>query len=145
MNVKGYLYSINGIIEQMFLFERVIEMKINKQMKQVGNIKDRGSTKWQGMFLTEHVQMLREWREEDKLVPKPDLDEWDLQYIQEELEIAMKRKCEVRIQSWKDGKYHYHKGTIEAMDINSKTVVYDDPFGLHRLPVEEITAINLLD
>lgn len=120
-------------------------MKINKQMKQVGNIKDRGAIKWQGMFLTEHVQMLREWGEEDKKILKPGLNEWDLQAIQEELEIAMKRKCEVRIQSWKDDKFHYHKGTIEDMDFQSKTIVYEDPFGLHRLLVEEITAINLLD
>lgn len=129
----------------MFYKKGVVEVKVNKQMKQVGNIKDRGAIKWQGMFLTEHVQMLRDWREEDKKIPKPDLNEWDLQAIQEELEIAMKRKCEVRIQSWKDDKFHYHKGTIEDIDFQSKTIVYDDPFGQHRLLVEEITAINLLD
>lgn len=120
-------------------------MKINKQMKQVEDIKDRGAIKWQGMFLTEHVQMLRNWREEDKKIPKPDLNEWDLQAIQEELEIAMKRKCEIRIQSWKDDKFHYHKGTIEDIDFQSKTIVYDDPFVQQRLLVEEITAIDLQD
>lgn len=120
-------------------------MKINKHMKQVGDIKDRGTTKWQGMFLTEHVQMLRDWKEEDKLVPKPNLNEWDLQSIQEELDIGMKRKCEVVIQSWKDGKFHYHRGTIENIDVKNKTLIYDDAFGLRRLPVEEIVAINILE
>ncbi|MGK7378040.1 hypothetical protein ACSFXN_09355 [Planococcus sp. 1R117A] len=44
-------------------------MKINKNMRRVGDIKDRGSIKWQGMFLTEHVQMLRDPVEEDKYIP----------------------------------------------------------------------------
>lgn len=120
-------------------------MKINKHMKQVRDIKDRGNIKWQGMFLTEHVQMLREWKEEDNRIRKPELDEWDLRFIQEELELALKSKGEVRIQSWKDYKYHYHRGTIEGIDPQSRTIIYDDPFGLHRLPIDEIVAISSLE
>ena len=119
-------------------------MKLNKHMKQVGDIKDRGSIKWQGMFLPEHVEMLRDWKEESKRIPKPELDEWDLRFIQEEVEIAMKSKSEVLIQSWKEHKFHYHRGTIEDMDPQRREILYDDPFGLHRLPIDEIVAISIV-
>lgn len=64
-------------------------MKVNKHMKQVGDIKDRGIIKWQGMMLTEHVEMIRAWYEENKHDVKPDLNEYDLQLLQEELVLAM--------------------------------------------------------
>lgn len=119
--------------------------KANKHLKQVGNIKDRGAIKWQGMFLPEHVEMIRAWREEDNRVDKPELDEWDLQAIQEELELSIKRRCEVQIQIWKDWKFHYHTGSIEEMDFKTKSITYRDSFGLHRLPVDQIISITQID
>lgn len=120
-------------------------MKRNKHLQVTGDIKDRGKTKWQGLMLPEHQQLIQEWYEEDDQIAKPDLTEEDMQLIQEELELAMTRKCEVLIKSWKDNKIHYHQGTIEEMDSQSRTIVYDDPFGLSRLPVDEIVAVLMID
>ena len=120
-------------------------MKVNKHFKQSGEYKDRGIIKWQGMFLTEHVEMIRAWREEDNRVDKPELDEWDLQAIQEELELSIKRKCEVRIQIWKEWKFYYYTGIIEDMEFKNKTITYRDTFGLHRLSVGEIISIDILE
>lgn len=120
-------------------------MKINKHMKQVGEIKDRGIIKWQGLFLTEHVEMIKAWREEDNRIAKPELDEYDLQTLQEEMELSMKRRCEVKIQIWKEWKFQYHIGTIEDMDFKTKTIIYRDSFGLHRLPVHAIISIDILE
>lgn len=120
-------------------------MKMNKHLKQVGETKDRGMIKWQGMMLTEHVKLISEWREEDNRVPIPELDEWDLQAIQEELELSIKRKCEVQIQIWKDWEFHNYIGIIEKIDFRTKTITYKDSLGLHRLLVGNITSIDILE
>lgn len=120
-------------------------MKPNKHLKFKGDLKDRGLIKWRGMMLTEHVTLLNEWYDEDNQDQKPELDEFDLQLIQEEMELAMKSKCTVKIKSWKDKKYHFHIGTIEKMDLSSRSIVYADPYGEHRLPFDEIVGVLLID
>lgn len=117
--------------------------KINRQMKQVGNIKDRGNIKWQGMFLSEHVQMLRDLAEEDKRVPKPNLDQYDMQLISEEMDLAMKRKCYIIIHTWRDGKITRHHGMIGSIDIKSRVLILEDPFKDHRLNLDEIVSVNM--
>lgn len=114
-------------------------------MKQIADIKDRGIIKWQGMFLTEHVEMIRAWRDEDSRVARPDLNEFDLQLIQEEVEIAMKRRCHVQIQTWKDSKFYYHEGVIEEIDFRNKVIVYNDSVKNRRVPVAEIVSINITE
>lgn len=120
-------------------------MKINKHLKQVGNIKDRGKIKWQGMFLTEHVQALRELAEEGMRMPQPKLDEYDLQLIQEEMDIALKRRCNVIIHTWKDGKVVRHHGTIVNINQQSRFLTYEDPFKKRSLNIDEIVSINMVD
>lgn len=120
-------------------------MKVNKHMKQIGDIKDRGIIKWQGMMLTEHLEMIRAWYEEDKHDVKPDLDEDDLQLLQEELDLAAQRKCQVKLKSWKDKKFHYHIGIVQELNAHSRSIVYEDPEGLHRLPKNELVGIWLID
>ncbi|TWT04585.1 YolD-like family protein [Planomicrobium sp. CPCC 101079] len=118
---------------------------LNKHMKQVGDIKDRGTLKWQGMFLTEHVQMLRELAEEDKKMPQPKLDEYDLQLIQEEMAIGLQRKCDAIIHTWRDGEVTRHHGTIIDINTQSRILTYEDPFKKRTLNIDEIVSINLVD
>ena len=120
-------------------------MKINKHFKQIGEIKDRGNIKWQGLFLPEHVEMIRAWREEDNRVEKPDLTDFDFQMIQEELEIAMKRRCTVKIQTWKDAQFHYHEGIVEDIDFRTKVIIYNDSVKNRRIPVDEVISITMLE
>ena len=120
-------------------------MKINKHFKQLGNIKDRGVIKWQGMMLTEHVELIRAWYEEDKHDAKPDLDEYDLQLFQEELALAAQRRCQVKMKSWKDKKFHYHLGVIHQIDAHSRSIVYEDPEGSHRPPMNELVGVWMID
>ena len=42
--------------------------------------------------LNEHVQMLRELAEESKRVSQAKLDEYDMRWIQDEMDIAQKRE-----------------------------------------------------
>lgn len=120
-------------------------MKVNKHMKQVGDIKDRGIIKWQGMMLTEHVELIRAWYDEDKYDVKPDLDEYDLQLLQEELVLAAQRRCQVKMKSCKDKKFHYHIGVIQQIDSFTRSIVYEDLEGVHRLPMNELNGIWMID
>ena len=43
--------------------------------------RDRGRIKWTAMMLTEHVQKLKEWMDEDHYEERPSLCEFDLQAI----------------------------------------------------------------
>ncbi|AYC28736.1 YolD-like family protein [Paenisporosarcina cavernae] len=112
--------------------------KINRAMQLQGDIKDRGNIKWTSLFLPEHVKAMREWQEDIGKVDKPLLDEFDLQVLQEELEIAIQTANEVRIKEWKDGKFVYHRGIITRA--NSQKLTYEDPFGKH-----DIYATNLIE
>ena len=120
-------------------------MKRNKYLKTVGDIKDRGRIKWTALMLPEHVEMIREWYDKDEQVPKPDLNEDDLQLIQEEVDIALKRQCEVLIHTWRDGAIHAHRGTIEGIDARTRMLIYEDPFKKRRLPMDEIVSIVMVD
>lgn len=120
-------------------------MKGNKHLKVQGEIKDRGVIKWQGMMLTEHVELIRAWYEEDKHDAKPDLDESDLYLLHEELVLAAQRKCHVKMKSWKEKKFHYHIGVIQELNRHSRSIIYQDPSGLHRLPMEELVSVWLIE
>lgn len=120
-------------------------MKRNKYLKTVGDIKDRGRIKWTALMLPEHVEMIREWYEKDERVPKPDLNEFDLQLMQEEMDIALKRQCDVIIHSWKAGAIHTHRGVIQGIDAKSRMLIYGDQFEKHRLPMDEVVSIVIVD
>lgn len=45
----------------------------------------------------------------------------------------------------KDTNFNYHVGIIEDMDFKTKTITYRDSFGLHRLPVNAIVSIDILE
>lgn len=120
-------------------------MKRNKHMKHVGEIKDRGIIKWQGMFLTEHVELIKAWREKEDKVAQPDLMEMDLQLIQEGLEIAMKRRCTVCIQTWKEGVFHFHEAVIIDIDFRNQVLIYTDLVKRRSISVREVVSISAID
>lgn len=120
-------------------------MKRNKYLKVVGDVKDRGRIKWTALMLPEHVEMIREWYAKDELVEKPELTEDDLQLLQEELDIALKRQCEVVMQSWKAGVIYEHRGTIEGIDARSRMIVCREGETTHRLSIDRVVSIVIID
>ena len=106
---------------------------------------DRGNKKWTAMMLTEHVELLRQWHDEDEFTERPELDEWELTLLAEEVERAHKGKSDVKLTHWKDGKLLDDYGTIINIDRSSKIIVLDDPFGTRRYEFDDITAISIID
>ncbi|PIC59124.1 hypothetical protein CSV80_00955 [Sporosarcina sp. P12(2017)] len=107
--------------------------------------RDRGNIKWTSLFIPEHLERLREWQAEDDHIEQPQLDQFDWDNIQETLETALKRQCETEIETWQDGKITYYQGKIKEINIHSKTVIMEDPFGPDRIHVIEIVSVQCLD
>jgi hypothetical protein len=108
-------------------------------------IRDRGNIKWTAMMLSEHVAELRRWKDEEQYEERPELNEWDLQAIQEELEVAYKRKCQALVKTWKDGKVISRGGIIEEIDLKSECVLLDDPIRIERIPFADIIGVQSKD
>lgn len=107
--------------------------------------RDRGKIKWTALMLPEHVGLLREWQKEDDYVMQPELSDFDLQDIQEQLESAMMRKCMTQVRTWKDGKVTGYLGTVEEIDLHNQLILLQDPFEIERIPATDIIAIEHMD
>ncbi|MFJ5771078.1 YolD-like family protein [Psychrobacillus sp. NPDC093180] len=110
----------------------------------LSKVRDRGSKKWVAMMLPEHVKLLREYMEEQKKTPRPNLDEWDLDIIQENIQLAMKRNVEVEIKTWRNGAFHIHLGKVTWVDINRRTIEMEDVFNSFTLQLDEIVDVTIL-
>jgi len=111
----------------------------------LSHLQDRGSKKWVAMMLPEHVKMLREYGVEIKKEPRPDLDEFDYELIEEQIALAMKRNVEVKTKRWKDGEFIYNRGTIQWIDLRRRTIELEDPFRSFELPIDEIVDVTILE
>ncbi|MDN7244139.1 YolD-like family protein [Planococcus shenhongbingii] len=118
---------------------------LNRELKQAGNPIGKRNIKWQGLKMSEHMKFLSEWYAENKQEKRPELDNEAKHLIQKELTSALIRKCQVRMQLWKNHDLHYHVGRIVEMDPETRTIVFDEPFGMKRLPIDEIVKIMPVD
>ncbi|MFC7685901.1 YolD-like family protein [Ureibacillus sp. GCM10028918] len=89
-------------------------------------IRDRGNIKWNAMMLPEHVKMLRDWHEKDDDVEKPELDEWALQELSEQLQIAYKNNDEVELKVWENRNVYNVSGKITQLNIPNSALYLED-------------------
>lgn len=109
------------------------------------NNRDRGKIKWTALMLPEHVSMLRDWQAEDDKVPRPELNEFDFEEIQQQLESARMKQCVTQIRIWQDYKITGYIGTIEEIDIHNRLVILEDPYCTERIAADLIIAVQHLD
>lgn len=116
-----------------------------EQVFDLSKLQDRGSKKWVAMMLPEHVSLLREYGQEIKREPKPDLDEWDYDEIQHTLDMAIKSKADTKVKLWRDGAFIYNRGTIESVNLIKRTIELEDSFTLMSLNLDEIVHVTIMD
>lgn len=109
----------------------------------LSHLQDRGSKKWVAMMLPEHVKLLREYAVEIKKEPRPILDEFDYELIEEQIALAMKRNVEVKTKRWKDGEFIYNRGTIQWIDLARRTIELEDAFRSFELSIHEIVDVTI--
>ena len=83
------------------------------------------------------------WGNEEQYEERPQLDDFDLQSIQEEIELAYKRKCQTLIIIWKDGKFIMRCGVIKEINSQSLCIFLDDTFGNVRISVADILGAHI--
>lgn len=108
-------------------------------------IKDRGTKKWTAMMLPEHVSLIRKYNEEQKKIPRPDLDEWDFDIIQENIQIAMHRNVDVEIKTWKDGAFICSVGKLMWVDLKRRVIEMEDVFKSFTVQLDEIVDVTVLE
>ena len=110
-------------------------------------IKDRGNKKWTAMMLTEHVRDMREWYESDNDVPEPEYDEYSLNALADDLNMAYQTKCHVRISYWKNKRAEIHQGQIVELLANEQMIKIrssDYPLKI-KLYLRHIIKIDILE
>lgn len=108
-------------------------------------IRDRGNIKWTAMMLPEHVAELRDWKGHDNYTKRPALNEWDQQAIQEEIELASKRKCEALVKTWFEGEIVEYQGIINDIDLIKMCIILEDPFGIEKIAVVDVINVQILE
>lgn len=103
-------------------------------------IRDRGNIKWNAMMLPEHVKLLREWKEQDQYVAKPQLDEWALQELSEQLHTAYANKIEVELNIWEEKRLF--KATGKIVKFNTNTLYLEDG---RKFPFQSIFGVSLIE
>ena len=102
-------------------------------------IQDRGNIKWNAMMLPEHVKMLREWQEKDDDVEKPELDEWALQELSEQLQLACRDYTQVELEIWEAAHVFTATGIISKLDDTKRTLYLEDG---RRFPFQCIVGLT---
>lgn len=108
-------------------------------------IKDRGNVKWQGMMLTEHNEEIKSWLNKDQYIERPELDEWDLQAIQYEIEVAFRRKCNINVKFWANGQIIFYSGVITEMNQQTMCISIDSPFGRDNMPMKDLVSVHIAE
>ena len=93
------------------------------------------------MMLPEHVKLLREWQEQDQYVKKPELDEWALQELSEQLQLAYDQKREVELKVWEEKQIYKATGTIEKLNEKNATLYFEDG---RAFPFQSIFGISFI-
>lgn len=115
-------------------------------MLDLDQVRDRGNKKWSmAMMLTEHVVKLKDWYAEDNYIQQTLLDDWELQQIQEEIEVAYKRQCVACVTIWHDGMHRPYIGKISELNQRLSYISVEGPFGSDRIPVANIIKVECME
>ncbi|HLQ72379.1 MAG TPA: YolD-like family protein [Bacillota bacterium] len=108
-------------------------------------LRDRGTIKWTSLMLPEHVALLKEMWEEDNKVPKPDIDEQEMEIMNEKIRMAYHHNEDVRLSVHENGKITTVVGLIKRIDVQTNTIylLKDRGNGTTPIPFYHIIAIDV--
>lgn len=107
--------------------------------------RDRGTIKWTSLMLPEHIKELRTWKREDQQTKKPQLDNYELELVSDEIMRAYTSVSSIKLTYWREGLLQDDYGKIVTIDMNSRSLILEDPFTTNRYTFDEITAVQVLD
>ncbi|MGG1480183.1 YolD-like family protein [Bacillus smithii] len=108
---------------------------------------DRGNKKWTSLMIPEHVEMLRQFANEEYYkTPKPMLDPYQVQEIEEKIHYAAEYHLPVKFDVWYEGLVEKVSGHIHYLDPIQKEIrVKDNEGNVERVKFENIVNVEVED
>lgn len=107
----------------------------------LSRIRDRKDKWGMQILLPEHRELINELRREDNKVPKPELDRYDWEILEEELAIAIREKSFVTIKVWLDGVVYEKAGVIENISAADRILVLKQGNKNLRIPLNTVFGL----
>ncbi|MGK4115752.1 YolD-like family protein [Lysinibacillus capsici] len=105
-------------------------------------IKDRSNIKWASMMMPEHLDVLREYKQ-DTTIQRRDLNEWELEEIQQTIDQAYSQQLDIKLEAWQDNKIIQWTGTIKSINFNTNELILDTLLKTKRIPIQSIQSAQL--
>ncbi|WP_155592313.1 YolD-like family protein [Lysinibacillus cavernae] len=103
-------------------------------------IQDRGTIKWASMMLPEHLELLREYKQERTEQPK-ELTEWELEELQKTINQAFNQQLDIKLEVWKNYKITQWTGIIKS--INTNDLILETLLKTKSIPIQSIQSAQL--
>ncbi|MDD1505494.1 YolD-like family protein [Lysinibacillus sp. CNPSo 3705] len=103
-------------------------------------IQDRGNIKWASMMLPEHLELLREYKQERTEQPR-ELTEWELEELQKTIDQAFNQQLEIKLEVWKNYKITQWTGIIKSMNTNE--LILETLLKTKSIPIQSIQSAQL--
>lgn len=103
-------------------------------------IQDRGNIKWASMMLPEHLELLREYKQERTEQPR-ELDEWELEELQKTIDQAFNQQLDIKLEVWKDYKITQWTGIIKS--INTNELILETLLKTKNISIQSIQSAQL--
>ncbi|MDM5248735.1 MULTISPECIES: YolD-like family protein [unclassified Lysinibacillus] len=103
-------------------------------------IQDRGNIKWASMMLPEHLELLREFKQEHT-EQRRELTEWELEELQKTIDQAFNQQLDIKLEVWKDYKITQWTGIIKSMNTNE--LILETLLKTKSIPIQSIQSAQL--
>lgn len=103
-------------------------------------IQDRGNIKWASMMLPEHLELLREYKQERTEQPR-ELTEWELEELQKTIDQAFNQQLDINLEVWKNYKITQWTGIIKS--INTNELILQTLLKTKSIPIQSIQSAQL--
>jgi len=108
------------------------------------NLKDRGNKKWTSLMLVEHKKRLKELKEKEKQMEKPELDDQMKEEINLKMKLAVNKKQKIKLTYFADHSYHELKGEISKIDSVKRSIKITNNYHEKKINLEDIIDLTLL-
>lgn len=106
-------------------------------------IQDRGNIKWGSLMLPEHLEMLREYKQTENVVPPRELTDWELEELQQTINQAINQQLDVKLNVWMDGKNTQWAGIIKSINFNTNELILETLIKTKRIPLQNVQSAQL--
>ncbi|PAE21951.1 hypothetical protein CHH80_03375 [Bacillus sp. 7504-2] len=96
------------------------------------------------MMLPEHKELLIKMGKDKEKVPKPALDEQELEQININIYNSLNYTMPIKVIIWKDGYFKGIEGIVDKIDYVTKTLLIDTDKEILKLSINDISKTEMI-